>query len=225
MPRWPFRLMAAGAALALLSGAAIFLLAPVENAEPAPASIIRLPSVFPTPTPASDALIQRQPVVAAADAVTPVPDPATLPPAVSQPTTASPVVPPVAPPVIEWSDADKNILSWVCYAEVGGMDEVKIDACLSVISTIRARYAPDSPFHQADIVSVLQSPGQFPGVHWEAERPGPDPELMWTVNQYRAGMRGSCTGYLYFDSVPGGPSLCVIRSSNNQFMEFHSGWN
>jgi hypothetical protein len=48
--------------------------------------------------------------------------------------------------------------------------------------------------------------------------------LLWAVEQYQAGARGSCNGYPYFDSVPGGPSSCVIYGPGGQFEEFHTGW-
>jgi hypothetical protein len=166
-----------------------------------------------TATPLSEAQIQRLPLAETTlrPSETPIPTPTSV---------------PATAPIIEWSDADKNVLSWLCFYEVGGMGNVKIDACLSVISTVRARYAyPNSPFKERDIISTLERPGQFTGVKWDVNRPAPDPDLLWTVNQYQVGMRGSCNGYFYFDSVPGGPSLCIIRSSNGQFMEFHSGWN
>jgi len=209
-PRWAIRLMLVGAAVVMISTAGIMLLPKTEAAEPSREIALVLPMAFPTATPAHTSLIQRQ-VVAA---TSPLPTPTFLPSAT-----------PIPPVLIEWSDADKNILSWVCYGEIGGMVEKKIDACLSVISTIRARYAYNSPFKERDIVSTLERPGQFTGLKWEADRPGPDPELMWAVNQYQAGARGSCSGYLYFDSLPGGPVLCSIHSSNNEFMDFHNGWN
>jgi hypothetical protein len=127
-------------------------------------------------------------------------------------------------PTIVWSDADKNALSWLCWYEVRGMAEVRNDACLSVISTIRARYAYDSGFGTSDVVSTILAEGQFTGVKIDTSRPAPDPDLYWLVELYANGARGSCTGYFYFDSVPGGPSLCVIQSSNGQFVEFHNGW-
>jgi len=56
------------------------------------------------------------------------------------------------------------------------------------------------------------------------DRPAPDVLLQEAVAQYKWGARGSCNGYLYYDSVPGGPSLCVIEAANGQFVEFHNGW-
>jgi hypothetical protein len=209
-PRWAIRLMLVGAAVVLISTTVILLLPKTEAAEPSRAVALGLPLAFPSPTPARAAVIQRQVVAATTPLATP---------------TFLPSTTPIPPPLIDWSDADKNILSWVCYGEIGGMAEKKIDACLSVISTIRARYAYNSPFKERDIVSTLERTGQFTGLKWTADRPGPDPDLMWAVNQYQAGARGSCSGYLYFDSLPGGPVLCSIHSSNNEFMDFHNGWN
>jgi hypothetical protein len=103
------------------------------------------------------------------------------------------------------------------------MAEARVDACLSVISTVRARYAYGSGFPETDVISTLRRPGQF-NFDFDPSQPAPDTELYWVVQQYQWGMRGSCNGFLYFDSVPGGPSLCVIQSSTGEFMEFHNGW-
>jgi hypothetical protein len=129
--------------------------------------------------------------------------------------------PPSGPPS-EWTEEEKNALSWMCYGEVGGMGEVKIDACLSVISTVHARYAQPNGFDELNLIDALLRPGQF-HISIETGRPAPDSSLYDTVEQYQAGSRGSCDGYLYFDSVPGGPSLCVINASNGQFLDFHNG--
>jgi hypothetical protein len=111
----------------------------------------------------------------------------------------------------------------MCYGEVGGFAEAKVDACLSVISTVRARYAYYNEFPETDVIGTLMRPGQFL-ITIHTDRPGPDPDLNWTVEMYAAGMRGSCTGFLYFNSAPGGPVLCTIRAGNGSFMEFHNGW-
>lgn len=210
-PRLAVWLIVIGAVVATLSSAAIRLLS--ETPQPADAAsrppAILLPANFPTPTPPGSALIQRQAIAATA---VPTAEP------------AAPTATFVPPPVIEWSDAEKNVLSWLCRGEVGGMAEVKVDACLSVISTVRARYAYGRGFAESDVMSTLERPGQFTGVVWYTDRPAPDPDLLWAVNQYQAGARGSCTGYLYFDSIPGGPVLCTIVSSNGQFLDFHNGW-
>lgn len=127
----------------------------------------------------------------------------------------------LAPPTIFWTQAEKYALAWMCYGEVGGMLEVKIDACLSVLSTARTLdMFYNSP--GSNILGVLDR-AFYVTVH--TDRPSPDPELDWTVEAYINGMRGSCTGYMYFNSDPGGPSLCVIRSSNGSWVEFHNGWN
>jgi hypothetical protein len=210
-PRIAIWLIIAGVSVAILAATGLFLIPNV------PAEVSALPGPLPTldifvvtATPPAAAQIQRQPL----SFTTPRPTETAVPSPTSLPA-----------PEIQWSDADKNVLSWLCYYEVGGMGNVKIDACLSVISTVRARYAySNSPFRERDIISTLEKPGQFTGVKWDVNRPASDPDLLWAVNQYQVGMRGSCNGYLYFDSISGGPSLCVIRSSNGQFMEFHNGW-
>jgi len=141
------------------------------------------------------------------------------------PQTASPTteLTQTALPTIAWTDGEKNALSWLCWYEVRGMGDVLADACLSVISTVRARYAYSSGFGTSDVISTILAEGQFTGVEIDTNQPASS-ELYWLAEIYANGARGSCTGYFYFDSVPGGPSLCVIRSSNGQFIEFHNGW-
>jgi hypothetical protein len=135
---------------------------------------------------------------------------------------AQPTINPDDIPEIEWTQEEKNALSWMCYGEVGGMAGARVDACLSVISTVRARYVYANSFYETDVISTLTRPGQF-NVEIHTDRPAPDDDLMWAVEQYEAGARGSCNAFLYFDSVPGGPSLCQIYSSNG-WIEFHNGW-
>ncbi len=136
----------------------------------------------------------------------------------AEPTRASEPAPAVEP--IEWTPEEKNALSWMCQYEVGGMGAVRIDACLSVISTVRARYVYSSGLG-TDVLSVLQWPGQF---NIPIRTDEPNQGLIGVVEQYQNGARGSCNGYLYFDSVPGGPSLCVIYGAGGQFLDFHNGW-
>ncbi len=130
--------------------------------------------------------------------------------------------PPSGPPA-EWTEEEKNALSWMCYGEVGGMGDVKIDACLSVISTVHARYSQANSYNELNLIDALLRPGQF-NISIDTGSPAPDISLYDTVGLYQAGSRGSCDGYLYFDSVPGGPSLCVIYANNRQFLDFHNGW-
>ena len=140
--------------------------------------------------------------------------------------TLTPVVTPTIVPVtpIAWTEEDFNALTWLCYEEVRGMREVRYDACLSVISTVRRRYAyDDDPYGEETIEETLLRTNQFP-IEFHLDRPAPDTGMVQAVEEYRWGARGSCTGYLYYDSVNGGPSLCVIRGANGQFVEFHDGW-
>lgn len=125
---------------------------------------------------------------------------------------------------IPWTQEELNALSWLCYSEIRGMAERRVDACLSVVSTVRQRYAYANEFDETDIAGTLARPRQFP-VEIHFDYPAPDQELYWAVTQYQYGARGSCNGYLYYDSVPGGPSLCVVRASNGQWEEFHNGWD
>jgi hypothetical protein len=169
---------------------------------------------FATPTPPLSAAIPREFVPPVGPTATARVD-STAPPAGDNST-------PVPPPVINWTQEEKYALSWLCWYEIRGFGSKKIDACLSVISTVRARYAyPNSGFGTHDVLSTLRAPGQFTGVNFDTTKPAPDPDLLSAVEQYAAGARGSCNGYLYYDSLPGGPATCVI-SGNGQYEEFHN---
>lgn len=179
-----------------------------------------VPTVFVpivTATPPQQAMVQRGVAASTLPPPTPTSTPETTPISAAE-TTRTPL------PTIVWTDAEKNALSWLCWYEVRGMGDVRTDACLSVISTVRARYAYNSGFGTSDVISTILAEGQFTGVKIDTAQAAPDPELFWMVEIYAGGARGSCTGYYYFDSLSGGPSLCVIRSSNGQFIEFHNGW-
>lgn len=223
-PRLPALLIAVGVGLTILSigGLALLAFLPAQG-RPEAAAGEGTPETSPNPGSEAAALPigtpGPTPSPTLAGPVTPT-RPAGTPPASDG--EAAPTVTGTLP-LIEWTEAEKNALSWLCYYEVGGMGEARVDACLSVISTVRARYAYPNGFTETDVIGTLTRPGQF-NIEFETDRPAPDSELYWVVEQYQYGMRGSCNGYLYFDSVPGGPSLCVIRSSNGQFMEFHNGW-
>jgi hypothetical protein len=108
----------------------------------------------------------------------------------------------------------------MCYYEVGGMGRVRYDACLSVISTVRARYVFGGGMG-TDVLSVMSWPNQF---NIPIETATPHSDFIGTVEQYQTGARGSCSGYFYFDSDPGGPVGCTIFGADNQFIEFHNGW-
>jgi hypothetical protein len=190
----------------------------------------------PTSTPTRRAVPSATPSATLAGPVTPTrpassaePDSPTAPaPAVEsilpddESEAAPPTINPEDIPEIEWTQEEKNALSWMCYGEVGGMAGSKVDACLSVVSTVRARYVYANSFYETDVLSTLMRPGQF-NVEIHTDRPAPDPDLVWAVEQYEAGARGSCNAFLYFDSDPGGPSLCQIYSANG-WIEFHNGW-
>ena len=104
------------------------------------------------------------------------------------------------------------------------MGAVRIDACWSVLATVRQRYAYPNEFAETDVAGTLARPGQFP-IEFHFDYPAPDEELYNAVLQYQWGARGSCSGYLYYDSVPGGPSECGIYSENGSWIEFHNGWD
>lgn len=188
--------------------------APQPSASPAPSSLA--PTALPEPT-------RIPPPAFAGSTETPAQAAGAVSPSTFQPEAATATF--SMQPTIYWTQEETYALQWTCYSEIGGMGSVKIDACYSVISTIRARYAYESsPFPERDVIGTLLRPNQFYGT-WYTDRPGPDPDLNWAVEQYRLGARGSCNGYYFFDSVPGGPSLCVIYGAGGQFMEFHNGWN
>lgn len=213
-PRGAIRLILIGLVVTALSVAGLILL-PGAGSAPSIAESLPSPSsnpVFATPTPPRDVAIQRAFVAPLGPTTTPTPTP----------TTAATLPP---PPKIQWTQEEEYALTWLCWYEIRGMGDRKIDACLSVISTIRARYAyANSGFSERDVISTITRPGQFTGVKIDTSKPAPDPDLLWAVHQYEAGARGSCSGYLYYDSLPGGPSLCVIHASNGQWEEFHNGW-
>ncbi len=152
----------------------------------------------------------------------------------TSPTTAPTLTPSSAPVIlleaqptstfvlIEWTEAEKNALSWMCNDEIGGMGtNVVRNACLSVISTVRARYAYPNGFTEKDVIGTLLRPNQF---SIEVKTETPNERFYPIVEAYQQGARGSCNGYLFFDSVPGGPSVCVIYGAAGMFMEFHTGW-
>lgn len=220
-PRWAYHMVVWGLAAAILASGGLLVLwttgedAPISANATALEAITRTPQASPTrgwqpdlsatQVPADSAMLDRE--------ILPIPS-----------NTPDPTpTPTVTPPVIRWTQAEKNALSWMCYGEVGGMAEAKVDACLSVISTVRARYAYFNNFGETDVLSTLLRPGQF-AISIRSDIPSPDPDINWAVEIYMNGTRGSCTGFLYFNSAPGGPSLCMIRSSNGQWVEFHNGW-
>jgi hypothetical protein len=120
-----------------------------------------------------------------------------------------------------WTAEEKNALSWLCYGEISGMGNSEYDACLSVISTVRARYAYTNGFTETDVIGTLRRPNQF-NVPIETAQPAPEPRFMAYVEDYAQGARGSCNGYLYFNSIPGGPSACVIYGAAGLFIQFHN---
>lgn len=210
-PRWAVLTIAAGVALVLLASGGLILLQVFAGQVPASGDMPRLPASpkrVATPTPPDQARIDRQML----PLTTPLPPP---------PSPTAPTGTPLPP--IPWTEAEKNALSWLCYHEVRGMGDKVYDACLSVISTVRTRYAYANLFTETDVISTLRRPGQF-NFEFDESQPA-SAELYWIVVQYQYGARGSCNGFLYFDSVPDGPSLCVIRASSGQWIEFHNGWN
>jgi hypothetical protein len=178
------------------------------------AATIRQPDV--TPTSPDQALIERQ--VIAPPTHTPTPTQTAIPTVPPTP-TPGPTIP--APP-IEWTTEEANALAWLCYGEVGGMGWSKVDACLSVISTVRARYAYTNGFYTSSVLETITAPGQF-NVRIETDQPGPSAELNEAVQLYADGVRGSCSGYLYFTGQPRSDA-CVIYGYGNQALYFFNSW-
>lgn len=229
-PRWAVLLLILGSLIAFGSIGGLLMLnrpTPIPDSTSMPTA--HIPGTpHPTPTAADQPLIARLIV-----------QPPTLeapPTSTAEPSTNSPTLTPTTRPSqtqapeaaqptysgtpIAFTNEEKNALSWMCYYEIGGMGSVKYDACLSVISTVRARFTLASGFG-TDVMSVLTRPNQF-NIPIVTDRP--HDTFLPTVEQYAAGARGSCNAFLYFDSNAGGPSLCIIYGFNS-FMEFHNGWN
>jgi hypothetical protein len=210
---WGVILVIAGILLTVIGAVGLMATSPAQQEAIAAALTTLTPTPEPraTLTPDTSARVGRGPL-----AVT------TLLPSATAAPTSTVALGSVTP--IPWTAEEINALSWVCYSEVRGMGRVRVDACLSVISTVRQRYAYANEFDETGIAGTLARPGQFPiEVHYD--HPAPDEELRWAVTQYQWGARGSCSGYLYYDSVSGGPSECVILSSNGSWIEFHNGWD
>jgi hypothetical protein len=169
-----------------------------------------------TPTPPGQAVIERQ--VVAPPTHTPTPTQTAIPTAPPTP-TPGPTIP--APP-IEWTPEEANALAWLCYGEVGGMGWSRVDACLSVISTVRARYAYNNRFYTSSVLETITAPGQF-NVRIETDQPGPSAELNQAVELYAGGMRGSCSGYLFFTGQPRSDA-CVIYGYGDQALYFFNSW-
>ena len=237
-PRGAALLIMVGTVIVILSVGGLLLLRIFPEAgiaEPAAPTmtITRFPTL--TPTLMDQALVQRRIVAPPTHTMMPteIPSPTLLPTvgSVGDAPSALPteIIPTqqvsspteeLTPVLIEWTQGEKNALSWMCQYEVGGMGQVRYDACLSVISTIRARYVYGQGLG-TDVLSVLQWPNQF---NINIVTDNPNATFISMVNEYQTGVRGSCNGYFYFDSVPGGPSLCVINGAEGQFLDFHNGW-
>jgi hypothetical protein len=229
-PRWAALLIAVGTTCVILSLGGLILLPLVPPIDEQQAALVSPPTSgvpAPSATPPGQARVDRQLISPSTLTQTSTPqiistspsgraaEEAAIFPTAAQPTAMIETTP------ISWTEAEKNALSWMCFYEVGGMGAARNDGCLSVISTVRARYVYGSGMGD-DVLSVLQWPNQF---NIEVRTGSPHPDLISVVEQYQNGARGSCNGYFYFDSVPGGPSLCIIYGAANQFIEFHNGWD
>lgn len=171
-----------------------------------------------TVTPAGQALVQRE----ALPPATPTPTPTLTPLPTDTPLpTETATATPGQPAEVTFTQAERNALSWLCYGEVGGMGTTKVDACLSVISTVRARYAYSNSFGETGVIDTITRPGQF-NVSIDTGRPSPDADLNWAVEAYEGGMRGSCNGYLYFNAVQGRD--CAIFGYGGQVLYFFNHW-
>lgn len=240
VPRWAVWAVRIGLVASAAAIAGLLLIPEPPSASDIAATqsaAIALNLPFATATPAQAAEIARL-FVPPATIVVATTDPAAVPTTTGQPqqqttqrpATSAPPPPTQAPqvnqpppPEITWTQEEKYALSWLCWYEIRGMGANKISACLSVISTVRVRYAYNSGFGVHDVISTINAPGQFTGVKIDTTRPSPDPDLLAAVEQYQGGARGACNGYPYFDSIPGGPMTCVIYGPGGQWEEFHNG--
>ncbi len=202
------------------------LASPTETPTPRPPSETPVPYMpaDATDTPPAEAFIERQ--VVAPPTRTPTPTHTPTPTITPTPTeTPVPSPRPTNPPEphveINWTQEEKNALAWMCYGEVGGFGANAGDACLSTISTVRLRYIRANASAPASIVDILRAPGQF-NVRIETDRPSPSQAMNDAVEQYQAGMRGSCNGYYFFDSAPPQAGACVIYGYANQSMRFYN---
>ena len=134
------------------------------------------------------------------------------------------------------SNAERELLVRLCVAEVFGMQPaIRVDACLSVIDTVFTRMKTGT-ISDGTLEGTLgwhresDYYWQFPPwvtlgcerVPQEACRDNvPDGWAREAVELYLTGVRGSCSGYLYYNSIPGGSRDCVI-SDGNQYAEFHT---
>lgn len=131
---------------------------------------------------------------------------------------------------------ERELLIRLCVAEVFGMAEaVRQDACLSVISTVFARMdgmiisdgtiAGTLGWHKGDAEFWQFPPYVTLGcdyVHPSACRDTIDPAFAEiAVDAYLRGARGSCDGYLFYNSIPGGTVDCLI-TDGSQYAEFHT---
>lgn len=189
------------------------------TASPAP----YVPDVV-TPTRPAEALVERQVIAPPTRTPTPTPTPTlTATPIPNETPTPEPrpTDPPEPPVEIDWTQEEKNALSWLCYGEVGGMGVTAVDACLSVLSTVRVRYLRASSGGSSSIVDIITAPGQF-NVRIETAYPSPSEAMNQAVEQYVAGLRGSCSGYYFFDSAPPQPGACVIYGYGGQWVRFYN---
>jgi hypothetical protein len=123
------------------------------------------------------------------------------------------------------------------------MNDLREDCALGVIETAALRthqqYLSEGTVestlerHSVDPVTGWQT-WQFPpwivygcqGIIGEACLDGyPMDWAYQAVNKFIEGERSSCSGYLFYDSIPGGRSECVIETkTGRQFIEFYNRW-
>lgn len=139
---------------------------------------------------------------------------------------------------IVFSPDERKLLRRLLWYEVRGMADAREAVGLDVLDVVANR-TEIQLMSNGTIYSTLNwhdatgGVWQFPpGVTFECwqipDNAGcPDNyDLTWAdeiVDAYEDGERGPCEGMLYYDSIPGGPSLCR-QEGGLEFMEFHNGW-
>lgn len=130
----------------------------------------------------------------------------------------------------------REMLAWLVWVEARGMNEAYWSSALSVISTVMER-TDKKVLSNGTIDGTIGwcnedgSLCQFPA--WVADLGCEGVTLCplndtaglivarEAVNLYEFGYRGSCDGYLYYDSLDNGGGDCLIVSGD-KFIEFHN---
>lgn len=153
----------------------------------------------------------------------------------------APTVPPPTPrtTILEVTQEDLNTLARLCVVEVRGMEEVREDACLGVISTVATR-AYNRIISDGTIAGTIgwgctadsdtcQFPAHVLGSGCDGLLPA---ACAWSypndivyfrqiVSNYFEGQGGSCAGYIYYGITEQDPPECRLESDSGQFLNWH----